>query len=184
VTISPPFPKPVRCFFRTTKNYQETILLYPDAGVIPLGRDLIGLPIEVQMFWVGGKLHTMVVAGPKGKTLEQSREMGMAKVGTFILDEYASTTNVWVMTRAMLLVLIGAMVEVTEVRTNPASGIKSYPILVYVDEKGAGICPECKYAVYHRPAFPVGKVYRCPSCHAQMVHREGRLDVLLPVKEA
>jgi hypothetical protein len=176
--IDTPFPAPIRSLFRTTQNYRESIFLYADSGHIPLGADFKEYPLDCSLFWINQRLNINVTIGPKGKTIEEARTMGMAKFGTISLDENATQRDVFMLTRAMCLVLIGNSIEVTQLRTDPQSGVQSYPILTWVDEQGRGICPNCRYPVGIRPAFPVNRIYRCPSCQSAMVHQNGRLDVL------
>jgi len=176
--IDTPFPKPIRSLFRSTHNYRETIILYADGGHIPLGADFREYPLNCSLFWLNQRLQINVSIGPKGKTLEEARAMGMVKFGTITLDEHATYRDVFMLARAMCLVLAGSNIEVTQVQTNTATGVRSYPILTWVDERGNGICPNCQYPVGAHPAFPVNRIYRCPNCHSAMVHQNGRLDVL------
>jgi hypothetical protein len=181
--IEPPFPKPAKTLFRTTKNYRETISLFPVGGFIPLGRDLEQFPIDCSLFWLNSRLQINCSVGPKGKTLEEARTMGMMKFGTVTLDEFTSTRDIFIMARALCLILLGSIVEVTEVTANPTTGVKSYPVLAWLDEQGNGTCPNCRNPATGHPAFPVGRIYRCPACHAAMVHQQGRLDVLPKAEE-
>lgn len=178
--IETPFPKPIRTLFRTVQNYRETISLYADGGHIPLGADFKEYPLDCTLFWLNQRLQINVMIGPKGKTVDEARTMGMLKFGTMTLDENATFRDVFMLARAMCLILAGSNIEVTQVRQDATTGVRSYPILTWVDEQGRGICPNCNYPVGVRPAFPVNRIYRCPSCHSAMVHQNGRLDVLPP----
>jgi hypothetical protein len=111
-------------------------------------------------------------------TVDAARAAGMMKFATLEMDEHSTTMDVWVLTRAMCLVLLGGVVEVTEVKADPITGMMTYPILAWVDEQGKGTCPNCRCKLPWRPAFPVNATRRCPSCHSVMVHREGVLDLI------
>lgn len=181
--IDCPFPKAIRTLFRTTQNYRETISLYADGGLIPLGADFKEYPLMCSLFWLNQRLNINISIGPKGKTIEEVRTMGMMKFGTVTLDENTTYRDVFMLARAMCLVLIGSNIEVTQVQTDSATGVRSYPILTWVDEQGNGICPNCQYPVGVRPVFPVNRIYRCPNCHSAMVHQNGKLDVLLATEK-
>jgi hypothetical protein len=176
--IQGPFIKPIRSLFGSTRDYRETIYLLPDSGVIQLGRDLMPYPIEASLYWLHARLRMHVAVGPKGMPIETARTTGMMKFATLEMDEHSTTMDIWVMARALCLVLLGGVVEVTEVKADPVSGMMTYPILAWVDEQGRGTCPQCRTRLPWRPAFPVNAMRRCPACHSLMTHREGVLDVL------
>lgn len=172
-----PLPIPVRNLFRTVKNYSETVSLYADAPPIPLGRDLGGYPLEVSIYWMNARLQVHVSIGPQGMTVQAARDAGMQKFGKVELDEHATTRDVWLMARALALVLIGSDAEVTQV-TAALGGAKSYPLESWMRPDGRGQCPTCRHPMPYRPAFPVNAIRRCHACGSVMIHREGRLDVL------
>jgi hypothetical protein len=183
MTIEASFPKPIKSLFSSTLNYKHTLYLLPDHGEIQLGRDMAPYPIECSLFWLNARLNIFVKIGPKGLSLEEATTRGMLKFGKVELDEHSTTRDVWCMARALCMVLLGGIVEVTEVKTDPATGMKSFPILAWMDEEGRGTCPECKTQLPWRPAFIVNAVRRCPACRSAFIHRNGRLDVI-PSKES
>lgn len=176
--IQGPFPQPVRPLFGSTKDYKETIYLLPDGGPIPIGRDLGAYPLKVAMYWLKGRLQLHVTVGVKGKDLDESRAADMCKFGVADLPENASTHDVWLLSRALCMVLLGAACEVSPVKEDPQTGMMTFPILTWMDEDGRGTCPMCKMKLSWRPAFPLNTPRRCPACHALMIHREGVLDVM------
>jgi hypothetical protein len=135
-------------------------------------------PIEASLFWLNARIVSHVAVGPKGLTIEEARTRGMMKFGKVELDEHSTTRDVWVMTRALCIVLLGGIAEVTEVVADPQTGMKTYPILAWMNEQGRGTCPECKTPFPYHPAFPVNAIRRCAACHASMIHRNGVLDVM------
>lgn len=177
MSIVSPFPKPIRSLFKWTANYKETLYLLPTSGEIQLGSDMVDYPIEASLYWLNGRIVLHVAVGPKGFTLENARERGLVAFGKVELGEHSTTRDVWAMARAMCLVLLGGIVEVTEVRRNPETGVSTYPVMAWMTEMGRGTCPECKTQLPWLPAFPVNAVRRCPACRAIMVHRDGLLDV-------
>lgn len=176
--VDSPFPKPIRSLFHSTKNYIQTIFLLPTSGEIQLGRDMADYPIEASLYWMNGRICLHVAVGPKGLDLEQARSKGLLSFGKVELGEHSTTRDVWAMARALCLVLLGGIVEVTEVRRDPRTGVASYPVMAWMAESGRGTCPECKAQLPWMPAFPVNAVRRCPACRALMVHRDGLLDVM------
>ena len=176
--IQGPFPTPVRPLFGSTRDYKETLYLLPEGGPIPIGRDLAQYPLKAALYWLKGRIQLHVSVGIKDKTLEESRNADMCKFAVVDLPDSASTHDVWLLTRALCMVLLGAACEVSPVKEDPVTGMLSFPILTWMDADGRGTCPLCKMKLPWRPAFPLNQNRRCPSCHALMVHREGVLDVM------
>lgn len=155
----------------------QTLYLYPTEGEIQLGADMAAYPLEASLFWNKGRLNIAVSVGPKGMTLEAARAQELVATGRVELGENATTRDVWAMARALCIVLVGGVAEVTQVIRDPENGIDIHPVENFMDATGRGTCPICEMRLPWRPAFPMNAVRRCPGCRAMLIHRNGALEV-------
>lgn len=171
--LKPPSIEPVRSLFRSTQNYRETLFFGPNDGKIQLGDDLSDRNLEGSLFWVNGILWIRIDVWPKSLTREEAVQRMVHRSMTTMTDENVSQRDVWVLARTMAHLLHGTYVEVTAI-VSRKNGVTVYPILEFINEMGAGLCPQCKVLLPWKPAFPMKVPRRCPACATTMI-RDGDL---------